>query len=545
MSQLPFSPGDQVFGYLRDSGHEEQELSVEQQERAFLRWAKDNQLIVSFVYKDEARKGSSTVGRAALQTMMHEFRRGTAAKGVVVWRYNRFARSVDNAQFYRAEIRTRGYIFYSLNDKVPEGPMGRLFEAAIDFKDEQFLLDLSEDVKRGLRNLVETYGCVPGGTPTGFLREPVRIGTRRDGRPHIAHRWKPDPAVARRILKAFELRSARVSLGEIQKKTKLFRSINSYTTFFSNPIYKGTLKFGDYIKHEYCKAIVPPELWDKVQAVQRHYSQRKHVRSDGPDHPRRANSRFLLSGISMHSICGSPLYGHSSKQPSGKSYDSYFCTRAYRNRDCVRHRIPRETLETAVVKALSDEILEPGYLRAVFEDLKKSQAGRLEKQEAEMAEKRAELTRTQKQIANVTDSLTEHGKSKALIARLQELELQESELQGDIALLEATAEQPVPEMPNGTMDGLARNFRAIYDKADLDTRRFLIRGLVDHVEVVREDNFLKGIIHFFYPPSLAPPSPSDTVIDNNVPITLKPSGPPAYRHIVSHSFKAQTKTRSH
>ncbi|RMD60772.1 recombinase family protein, partial [Candidatus Parcubacteria bacterium] len=176
----PFQPGDRIFAYLRDSGHENQELSIAQQRRAIQEWADENGLIVTQWFIDEARPGSSVVGRDALQELMRQFRRGCPERGVIVWKYNRFARDIDNAQYYRAEIRSRGYEFASLNETIPEGPMGRVFEAIIDFKDEQFLLDLSTDVKRGLRNLVLTHGCVPGVPPRGLKRERVIIGTRRD-----------------------------------------------------------------------------------------------------------------------------------------------------------------------------------------------------------------------------------------------------------------------------------------------------------------------------------------------------------------------------
>ena len=351
---IPFDPGDKIFVYLRDSGHEEQDLSIDQQKTAIEQWAAENSIIVSQIFKDEARRGSTVVGRTGLQSLMHAFRHQCEAKGVVIWRYNRFARSIDNQQFYRAEIRTRGYIFYSLNDKVPEGPMGRLIEAAIDFKDEQFLIDLSGDVKRGLKDLVEKYGCVPGPAPRGLKREKVVIDTRRDGAPHVAHRWIPDPDVAPRVLRAFEMRAQRLSLGAIQNETRLYSGVNSYRTFFSNPIYKGALQYAELFIDDYCDPIVSKELWDQVQAIQNHYQHRRHTSSEGIDHPRRANSRFLLSGIGKCGHCGSPLYGRSTPQKSGKSYDSYLCTRAYRKRDCTRSRIPRAAFEDAVIATLTN-----------------------------------------------------------------------------------------------------------------------------------------------------------------------------------------------
>ena len=95
MTKIPFSPGDRIFCYLRDSGHEDQELSIEQQESALRKWAAEHNLIISHIYKDEAKRGSSTVKRDELQAMMYAFRHECSERGVVVWKYNRFARSVE------------------------------------------------------------------------------------------------------------------------------------------------------------------------------------------------------------------------------------------------------------------------------------------------------------------------------------------------------------------------------------------------------------------------------------------------------------------
>lgn len=527
MSKIPFEPGEKVFLYLRDSGGEEQDLSTDQQESAARKWALENDVNVTKVYRDEARKGSRVIGREALQQMMSAFRHGCDERGVVVWRYNRFARSVDNAQFYRAEIRSRGYVFYSLNDKVPEGPMGRLFEAAIDFKDEQFLIDLSEDVKRGLYDLIDRYQCVPGPAPRGVMRVPYQIGVRRDGTRHIAHRWEPDPNYAKRILTAFEMRAAGSSLGQIHKETKIMGAINSYRTFFSNTIYKGTLTFGERVYENFIDAMVPVELWDAVQAVQNKYTNHRQLQSGGTDHPRRANSRFLLSGLACCGRCGSPLYGNGHKQPSGRYYDSYVCTRAYRRRDCTKGRIPREKFEAAIVRELHEVILDPRTLMATYQELRDGQADRLAEQDAKHKSLKRDLGLIRKKIRNITDAISELGKkkSKSLTARLLELESEETDIQLKLDMLEATAEAPVEQIPPEILQDMAGEFQVRYDAADGNERRLLLRSLIEHIDVIREENMLRGIIYYYYP--------------DNVSTDRNALGPPRQRHIIEMPFEAK------
>src|SRR5512139_2121793 len=227
MKASPFPPGSLVAAYFRDSGGEDQDQSISQQENYFRSWCAQNGLAVGAVFRDAARQGSSVAGRQAFGDMMRRFRSNAPETGLVIWSYSRFARDFDDAQFYRADIRRRGYLFYSLNDDIPEGAMGRLFEAVIDWKNEQFLEDLSRDVRRGLADLVRSHGAVPGTPPRGFKREPVQIGARRDGRPHIAHRWVPDPDQADLVRQAFALRAAGLPLSQINRQTHLYGSLNS------------------------------------------------------------------------------------------------------------------------------------------------------------------------------------------------------------------------------------------------------------------------------------------------------------------------------
>ena len=84
--------------------------------------------------------------------------------GLVLWSFARFARDFDDAQYYKADLHRRGLVIISLADEVPDGPTGRLLEAVIDWKNDQFLKDLSKNVKRGLYDIAR-QGYSPGGFP--------------------------------------------------------------------------------------------------------------------------------------------------------------------------------------------------------------------------------------------------------------------------------------------------------------------------------------------------------------------------------------------
>ena len=492
MKASPFPPGSLVAAYFRDSGGEDQDQSISQQENYFRTWCAEHSLAVGAVFRDAARQGSSVAGRQAFGDMMFHFRNGAHEVGLVIWSYSRFARDFDDAQFYRADIRRRGYLFYSLNDEIPEGPMGRLFEAIVDWKNEQFLEDLSRDVRRGLSDLVTTHGAVPGIPPRGFKRKPIEIGARRNGRPHIVHRWVADPELAPVVQQAFALRAAGVSLNEIHTITQLYNSLNSYTTFFANKLYIGILEFGELTIQNYCDPIIDADTWDAVQRRVKQHSAHHNLTEPGSrSHPRRTVSRYLLSGLAYCARCGSPLYGLTAPR-----YDRYACTRAHRRRDCDLRPIPRLVLEDAVINTLREYVLQPEVQLANQQLIQDQQANKLK----EIGEQKTDLVKRQssvrRKLSNTTAAIAEAGHSPALLEALARLEAEAGELNAKISSLDRQLSFPIPDYDLNTLDTLRRAL----DDPDPELLRQLLTGLVSRVIVDRDGTTVRGELIYFSPP---------------------------------------------
>jgi DNA invertase Pin-like site-specific DNA recombinase len=540
MNHAPFPPGSRLAAYLRDSGGERQELSIPQQEDAIRTWCNENGYILTFVFKDEARPGSSIVGRLGFQEMMHHFRGGCVEAGLVIWNYQRFARDIDDAQFHRADLRRRGYTLYSINDEIPEGPMGRLFEAAIDWKNEQFLIDLSIDVKRGLRALVERYGAVPGTPPRGFTRQPLDIGDRRDGKPHRVHRWQPDPDLAPRVRQAFEMRAAGKSLHEINQVVRLYKSLNCYPTFFSNPLYKGELHFGDLAILDYCEPIVEPALWEAVQAILKRHKAHQNLHSNDVDHPRRRASSYLLSGLAFCARCSSPLSGLSVRQKDGTYHHRYACTRAKRVRDCDATPIPQRFLDRLILDTLKEYVLIPEVLQAIQAQVAASEAQDLAGLELRRKEETRSLAGLRRQLSRITDAIAESGHSRSLLDKLAGLEAEEA---GSLAKLvqidrEAGARPLAEHLDHQDLTDISTALLERLSSPDIVVVRSALRGLVERILVERDDDQVRGQITYYFPPEVSNKSPpaDDDII--SMSLSQPPLGAPVRRHRFQFPFSA-------
>lgn len=516
------TPGSQILAYLRDSGHADQELSIQHQRNSLESWANQHNLIITQHYIDEAKRGTTTVGRKSLAQLMADLRRHTPAAAVVVWSFSRFSRGIDEPVLYRAEIRTLGYQFVSLTDDVPEGPMGRIFEAIIDYKNHQHIADMAIGIQAALQENIRLYGIIPGTPPRGFTRSaPITYSSHRDGRPRIGHRWIPDPQTAPLITKAFQMRAAGVTLSAIQAETHLYKNINCYARMWTNQIYIGTLKFGETILENYCPPLIDQPTWQTVQAQQ---LRRTHPNRPEIDHPRRVTSRYILSGLARCANCGAPLVGHTSTYAKKAPQDSYLCTNAHRkDRTCNAKRIPRAPFETAILSTLKSYILNP-KITHTLQTLDATTAAQAQEQNSiQIADLKKQIANIRRQLANITNALRDLEKpSKTLLIALTDLENQETTLLNKLA-----QNKPIKPPEKLTIEQIATRsaaLTAILSTASLDDKRTIIRGLIHAITAQRTDNKIIGTIYYYTPTMTSIPPP---VV---VPTSNTPPGALLHRH---------------
>ena len=487
MNACPFPPGTPVSTYLRDSGGEEQELSTIQQLEVVREYCQQNGLVLSKIFVDEVT-AKTTVGRDGFREMIHYLHGNPPERGVIIWKFSRFARNSDDSQFYRADLRRRGYTVHSLHDIIPPGSDGRFFEAAIDWMNARFLDDLSLDVKRGLRHIVENYGGVPGTPPRGFRRMPVEIGKRRDGSSHIVHRWEPDPELVPLVQKAFDMRAHGDTYRNIQKVTGLYKSKNCWPTFFSNKIYIGILEYGDIVIKNYCAPVVDPTLWDAANAVGAARGQ--PVDPNARFHPRRRTDSVLLSGLLYCQLCGAPMNIHAIPRRNGTSYDYYTCSRKNRRRDCYARDIPAAQLDDTVRQTLLDRVLNLDNLLEVQSEIQEQTVAARAEAQAEIKKTEKELRAVQKQKENVLNAIAAAGHSASLIKRLKDLEIHETILHMKLRAIEDVPAIPIYE--TARLAELGRAVEKSLTEGNDHDRWLALHGIVVKIVVSRIDGLIRG-----------------------------------------------------
>ena len=504
----PFPPGASVAAYLRDSGGDSQDLSIQQQESEIRSWCQSNQITLSQIFKDEAAPGSSTVGRAGFLAMIAYFtgssHQAINESGILVWKFSRFAREIDDAQYYKSDLRRRGYIIHSLNETIPQGLDGRLFEAAIDWMNARYLQDLSSDVKRGLQHNITQYKAIGGTPPRGFKRsEPITLGTRRDGKPHIVHRWEPDPELTPLIQRAFALRSLGTSYQELARETGLYQRKNSWNHFFSNQLYIGIMRYGNTIIENYCQPIIDRTTWERVQMINQ--NPLKQDREDPQtirNHPRAKSSDYILTGLLRCGMCGAPLTGETVHSRAKNHTNRYYaCTTKKKTNgvDCQALWIPKEELEQTILHQLVTYILSTENMAQLRDSLLANQSETMAQTTALLTELHKQRTQLKLQIDRLTDAIADSGGSPTLLKKLNQREHEER----DMALQIDQAQQQLQHLQNTLTDEqiqtISETLITTLQTAERKPLRRWLTELIHHIEVTRIDKKLTGVIHYYHP----------------------------------------------
>jgi DNA invertase Pin-like site-specific DNA recombinase len=364
--------GSRVVIYGRHSPGEAQ--TIDSQAEAMRRWVESRQWFLVREFYDEGIEGSRS-DRPAFQEMLRFLHQEPRpADGVITWNTMRFGRDQLDSQFFKADLRRRGYAVLGKEDGIEQSPLAPVLESMLEWKAQQDLAVIGADTKRGLEYLAR-HGYWPGGAlPMGYIGEKELIGHRKNGEPRFGTRVRKDPALAERVQRAWEMRLAGASYREIHEEVRFYHSAKCYSTFFSNPLYTGVLEYGGRRYPEdwregsrFCEPYVSVDHIDELRAKAKQWTER---RGTGPDrHPRNVASPFLLSGLIVCGWClqrGIEVTVAGWQDSRNPRVRCYRCGRKQRVKGsaCTLRSVTCDLLDRTIVECIRGEIFTPEYIRS-------------------------------------------------------------------------------------------------------------------------------------------------------------------------------------
>ncbi|MGE3934297.1 MAG: recombinase zinc beta ribbon domain-containing protein [Rhodospirillaceae bacterium] len=184
--------------------------------------------------------------------------------------------------------------------------------------------------------------------------------------------------------------------------------------------------------------------------------------------------RHLLTGLIVCGCCGAPYVA------AGRDYLA--CGHARRHGTCVNRRgIPRATLESLILEALKQNLLQPEYVQEFIREFH-AEFNRLSRENEATAElKRRQLDTIGRKLDGLVDAIAEGLRTPGLKAKLEELEAAKSHLEAEIAKAPAPSVRLHPslaEMYRRKVEGL---HDALNEPASRTEAIEVLRTLVDRV----------------------------------------------------------------
>jgi len=324
----------------------EKELSIPAQLQAMRQYASDRgwKVLQEFV---EAGESARTADRPALRQLLQRCRSQELPKVevVLVHKLDRFARNLADHVALRAQLRERGITLASVTESLEDSVSGQLVEHILASMAEFYSANLSEEVKKGMRQKI-LQGGWPHRPPRGY-----RIVYHGERSVVVI-----DDVQGPLIRKAFDfcLRDYR-GLVDLRRRLAAagFRTLrggkpvsNAYVVnLLTNPFYCGQMRWKGDVYPATHPPLVSVVTFAQVQRILKNRS-RPLIRKP---------TKFLLTGLAHCAQCGLLVGGEEHRRwkyyrcrGSFKSFDR--CRSRYCNLDCV-HRTLESTLQSIAMSA--------------------------------------------------------------------------------------------------------------------------------------------------------------------------------------------------
>lgn len=349
--------------YIRVSTDDQMEYSPDSQLKLIREYAERSNitLLEEYIFTEEGGiSGKSMNKRPEFMRMIALSKKKPKPFDVILlWKFSRFARNMEEAITLKSMLKRNDIDVISISEPIPSGPFGDLIERVIEWSDSYYLVNLGQEVKRGMLERA-SRGLPVAPPPIGYYAA--------DGR----YLPSPDAPLVRAVFEDYlsgtGIRALAVKYSGLGLQTKRGNPVDSRAIEYilRNPVYAGKIRWSTGGKaasarhykspdimiydgqHE---AIVPEELFNAVQA---RLDNQKHIygKHQRPEQP----LDWMLKGLVRCSACGSTLILINRKNPTLQCH-------SYGRGSCrVSHSISMAAAEEAVKEYLEKSAVTGSFM---------------------------------------------------------------------------------------------------------------------------------------------------------------------------------------
>jgi DNA invertase Pin-like site-specific DNA recombinase len=356
--------------YIRVSDERQDEYSPDSQLKKIREYAaKEGYMIPDeFVFYDDGISGKSVKKRDDFNRMIAVAKEKAHPFEIIyVWKFSRFARNQEEAIVYKSLLAKHNVSVVSVSEPIPDGPFGSLIERVIEWTDAYYLVNLSNEVMRGMTEKASRGEptCAP---PLGYImRDGKYYPDEESGKANIVRE------VFTLYASGVKQREIAIMLGERGIRTRYGKKPENRLVDYMlhNSCYIGKIRYctdgtkavskrkldNENImevdgKHE---PIISMELWNKVQKMleEQKKAYPKYAKRDQP-------IQYMLKGLLRCSACGGTMAMASATSGKSKVRTMQCCN--YSRGSCrTSHSVTMPRVETAFIEGLKQAVGEKQF----------------------------------------------------------------------------------------------------------------------------------------------------------------------------------------
>ena len=415
--------------YARYSSDNQREESIEGQLRECQDFAEKNDITILNTYIDRAFS-AKTDNRPEFQHMIADSKK-KMFDVVLVWKYDRFARNRLDSLMYKQLLQRNDIKLISVT--VTRG--------------------MTENALKGKYN---------GGTlPIGYIIDEDKY-------------FQIDPLTAPIVLEAFQKYDEGMTMKKIVDYLRLKGlrtkkngeiSINSLTRMLHNRRYIGEYKFQDIVTPDVIPAIVPQDLFDRVQE--------KLAKNKKAPARKKAEDEYLLTTKLYCGKCGCYMVGESGTSQQKKIVHRYYkCVSVKNHKGCDKKTVKKDWIEDLTLEMIKRIIFDDRMLDSLADEI----INYLGQESTLLPQLRKQLKDCEKGIDNLLNAIQMGIFTPSTKERLESLEQQKEELQIRIAQEEIIK----PPIDKDKILFWLHRFRKL-DTTKLEHRKRLIDSFVNAI----------------------------------------------------------------
>ncbi len=350
---------------------------------------------------------------------------------VLVYQLDRFARNRYDSATYKAKLKKNNVRVLSAKENISDDASGVLMESVLEGMAEYYSAELSQKVKRGIKE-----SLIKGNYIGGYILYGYEVKDKKyvinEGEGSIVKQVFEDYSNGKKAQEIVD------NLNNRGLKTKYNRkwTLNIIAKMLRNTKYIGKCIINDIEYNNVFPPIVNETTFKRCNDIMDTHKHRQRKEIDCED-------IYILSGKLYCGECGYLMTAETGTSSTGAIHRYYkcFCKKKKAN-NCSKHNVKKEDIENFVFEKTKEYVLQPKIIEQIADVV-------VDKFNSEISESavlfklKEELKDKIKAITSILDAIEKGIYTKSTQERLLKLEQEQAELEDKIAYEESHQLKPL------------------------------------------------------------------------------------------------------